>query len=238
MGYAMALVPGERRALSPDEMAVARDWVSRLQARAAGGGRIPAGVVLAWPSVVAEVRVEHAAADGATLCGIDASRYEVYRALFEWSSPRACPTCARADAGALWSERPQSYRPLSSALSEREALAWVGKAPGMFVGRAGLALIVAWLGGYDFHGSRTGAGPLEGFKDWLLTRPGAVDGSQGWPGVLMHIVFPGQSVSWSQLTPEQDRHAVTVLFELLDAFLADKELNAGRDPSSGTDTTE
>lgn len=96
----MALVPGEIRTLTNQELEDARRWRTRLEAWISENGPVPAGVDLTWPSIATTVAVEHAADSGTTLCGIDEQRYDVYRTHFRPSSPLACPDCRRLATGA------------------------------------------------------------------------------------------------------------------------------------------
>lgn len=104
----------------------------------------------------------------------------------------------------------------------------------MYVGRATWVRVVAWLEGYDMHGDRYTGGVLDGFKEWLLTRPGARGPNLVWSAIVWGLAFPGrESPGPADLTDDDDRHALAVLFELVDAFLAEKEsrLRCGRETS-------
>lgn len=95
--HAMALVPGEIRTLTSQELEDARRWRTQLETWISANGPVPAGVDLKWPSIATTVAVEHAADGGTTLCGIGEQRYDVYRTHFRPSSPLACSDCRVAN---------------------------------------------------------------------------------------------------------------------------------------------
>ncbi|TQS44029.1 hypothetical protein [Cryptosporangium phraense] len=102
-------------------------------------------------------------------------------------------------------------------MSDRAYLAEVGKRPGMFVGRVTYFTVTAFLLGYDAH---SGHRVLAGWDDWLTARRGR-DCDHAWPGKVLHLALPE---GWTaDLAPGQDRHAITTLFALLDAFLGERE---------------
>ncbi|MEU7022523.1 hypothetical protein ABZ990_17940 [Streptomyces sp. NPDC046203] len=111
-------------------------------------------------------------------------------------------------------------------MTEREYFAHVGRRPGMFVGKSSFHLLAAFLTGYDQHARRHDGNGLTGWHDWLLARRGR-DCSHAWPGQVLHIAFPnGWDDLWS-LPPEDEQHAIKVLFELLDEFAAEREAAQG-----------
>ncbi|MFD8694280.1 hypothetical protein [Kitasatospora purpeofusca] len=113
-----------------------------------------------------------------------------------------------------------------SEMSEREYFALIGRRPGMFVGKTSFHTATAFLAGYEAHADRHG-GPslLTGLHEWLATRRGR-DCNHGWPGQVLHIALPhGWENIWD-LPPEDEQQAIKVLFELLDAFLAQRETTA------------
>ncbi|MGK5639195.1 hypothetical protein ACSNOK_12945 [Streptomyces sp. URMC 126] len=116
-------------------------------------------------------------------------------------------------------------------MTEREYFACVGRRPGMFVGRASFPMLAAFLTGYDQHALRYGGGGLTGWREWLVARRGR-DCQHAWPGQVLHIAFPGGWDDLWNLSPEDERHAIRVLFELLDAFAAEREAVRGT-PFSG-----
>ncbi|MCR1981362.1 hypothetical protein NSA53_03775 [Cellulosimicrobium cellulans] len=74
------------------------------------------------------------------------------------------------------------------------------------------------------HGDRYTGGVLDGFKEWLLTRPDARGPNLVWSAIVWGLAFPGpESPGLADLTDDDDRHALAVLFELVDTFLAEKE---------------
>ncbi|MFE3112442.1 hypothetical protein ACFXKJ_30200 [Kitasatospora indigofera] len=58
-------------------------------------------------------------------------------------------------------------------MSEREYFAFIGRRPGMFVGKASFHMAAAFLAGYEGHAGRHG-GPslLTGLDEWLVARRG------------------------------------------------------------------
>ncbi|MFJ2060650.1 hypothetical protein ACIOMM_32635 [Streptomyces sp. NPDC087908] len=72
--------------------------------------------------------------------------------------------------------------------------------------------------------------PLDGFHEWLVTRRGR-HCSHSWPGQVLHIAFPHGWENIRDLPPEDEQRAIEVLFELLDAFLAEREAE-GNTPAS------
>ncbi|MFD7026545.1 hypothetical protein ACFWAR_00720 [Streptomyces sp. NPDC059917] len=112
-------------------------------------------------------------------------------------------------------------KPLSE-MSEREYFAFVGKRPGMFVGKASFNNLTAFLMGYDQHAMRHGGDGLANWSEWLVDRRGR-DCNHAWPGQVLHIALPdGWDDSWN-LAPEDDEHAIKVLFELLDEFAGERQ---------------
>ncbi|MFJ9691867.1 hypothetical protein [Kitasatospora sp. NPDC101183] len=110
-----------------------------------------------------------------------------------------------------------------SDMSEREYFAFIGQRPGMFVGKASFHMVTAFLAGYETYADRHG-GPslLTGLDEWLVARRGR-DCNHGWPGHVLHIALPHGWKNMWDLPPEDEQRAIKVLFELLDAFLADRE---------------
>ncbi|MFF4713051.1 hypothetical protein ACFY2V_16835 [Streptomyces eurythermus] len=109
-----------------------------------------------------------------------------------------------------------------SEMSEREYFACVGQRPGMFVGKTSFHLLTAFLTGYDQHAIRHGGHGLTGWREWLVTRRGR-ECNHAWPGQVLHIALPDGWHDISNLPPEDEKHATTVLFQLLDDFTAERE---------------
>ncbi|WP_329127505.1 hypothetical protein [Streptomyces sp. NBC_01465] len=109
-----------------------------------------------------------------------------------------------------------------SEMSEREYFANVGQRPGMFVGKTSFHMLTAFLTGYDQHALRHGGHGLAGWHEWLVARRGR-DCNHAWPGQVLHIAIPGGWDSIWDLPPEDEKQAIKVLFELLDAFAAEHE---------------
>ncbi|MFJ6075168.1 hypothetical protein ACIQFU_30820 [Streptomyces sp. NPDC093065] len=113
-----------------------------------------------------------------------------------------------------------------SEMTEREYFASVGRRPGMFVGRTSFHMLTAFLTGYDQHALRHDGHGLTGWHDWLIARRGR-DCNHAWPGQVLHIALPnGWDDIWN-LPPEDEQHAIKVLFELLDEFAAECEAARG-----------
>ncbi|MFE9797164.1 hypothetical protein ACFYRL_36240 [Streptomyces goshikiensis] len=118
-----------------------------------------------------------------------------------------------------------------SEMSEREYFACVGQRPGMFVGKTSFHLLTAFLTGYDQHAIRHGGQGLTGWREWLVTRRGR-ECNHAWPGQVLHIALPGGWDGISDLPPEEERHAIKVLFQLLDDFTAEREALQGGQATS------
>ncbi|WP_017587355.1 hypothetical protein [Nocardiopsis ganjiahuensis] len=116
---------------------------------------------------------------------------------------------------------PTAFDP--TGLSDREFLALVRARPGMYTGRSTLDRIVVYLYGYDSRARRSGESVLHGFGAWLEER-GTPGNNLGWPDQVRRIALRETgSRALGQLTPEEDGIAITVLFQLLDEFLAERE---------------
>ncbi|WP_431952394.1 hypothetical protein [Actinacidiphila sp. bgisy167] len=115
-------------------------------------------------------------------------------------------------------------------MTEREYFAMVGQRPHMFVGETSFHVLTAFLTGYDEHALRHGGHGLTGWRDWLVARRGR-DCNHAWPGQVLHLALPN---GWhhGNLPPEDERHAIKVLFELLDEFTAEREREAAQGPQS------
>jgi hypothetical protein len=108
------------------------------------------------------------------------------------------------------------------ALTEREYFAFVALRPGLFTGRVTYERMVQFLNGYDLGAQRAGALGFNGIRDWLIARLGHTS-SLAWTSIVLQIAFPDQDLYSDALPPEQDAHALSVLFELLDEYLAERE---------------
>ncbi|MEU4896076.1 hypothetical protein AB0B12_25415 [Streptomyces sp. NPDC044780] len=111
-------------------------------------------------------------------------------------------------------------------MTEREYFARVGQRPGMFVGPLSFHVLTAFLTGYDQHAIRHGGAGLTGWGEWLVARRGH-GCSHAWPGQVLHIALPNGWDNIWDLSPEDDRHAIKVLFELLDEFISEREAAQG-----------
>ncbi|WP_424879384.1 hypothetical protein [Streptomyces sp. SLBN-8D4] len=106
-------------------------------------------------------------------------------------------------------------------MSEREYWAFVSESPEVFVGQATLARVESFLIGYDAHARRHGGPGLDGWRDWLVARRGR-ECQHAWMGLVRHIALPDEGWDHWQLSPEQEERVITVLFALLDEFLAER----------------
>lgn len=114
----------------------------------------------------------------------------------------------------------------TSELTEREYFAMFAERTGAFIGRPSMTGVAGFLDGYDQAARRYGRPGLDGWQKWLTANHQAAP-NLAWWAQIMRIAFPidrfGQLMSMSDLTAEQESWALTVLFELLDAFLAERE---------------
>jgi hypothetical protein len=108
------------------------------------------------------------------------------------------------------------------ALSERQLIATIAQRPGMFIGRVTYECMAQYLSGYDLGAQRAGSRGLEGLRDWLLGRLGH-SSPLVWTSIVLQIAFPEQDLHPELLTPKQEKHALNVLFKLLDDFLAERD---------------
>ncbi|MBI0380254.1 hypothetical protein JBE27_29290 [Streptomyces albiflaviniger] len=111
-------------------------------------------------------------------------------------------------------------------MTEREYFACIGRRPGMFVGTLSFHTLTAFLTGYDQHAIRHGGDGLTGWDEWLVARRGR-DCNHAWPGQVLHIALPNGWDDIRILSPEDDRRAIKVLFELLDEFASEREATQG-----------
>ncbi|MFF2924264.1 hypothetical protein ACFVTP_17955 [Streptomyces celluloflavus] len=56
--------------------------------------------------------------------------------------------------------------------------------------------------------------------------------NHAWPGQILHIALPDGWDDMSNLPPEDERHAIKVLFQLLDDFTAEREAIQGDQATS------
>ncbi|MER5720384.1 hypothetical protein [Streptomyces sp. NPDC002132] len=100
-------------------------------------------------------------------------------------------------------------------------------APGLFVGAASsLHQRTAFLTGYDQHAIRHGGQGLAVWHEWLVARRGR-SCNHAWPGQGLHMALPEGWNSITDLPPEDEMHAIQVLFQLLDEFAAEREASPG-----------
>ncbi|MBO1419930.1 hypothetical protein [Streptomyces sp. FH025] len=115
-----------------------------------------------------------------------------------------------------------------SEMTDRQYFRVVAARPGMFVGRPSFDLIAAFLTGYDQASVRDGHPGLTGWRDWLVARRGR-DCNHAWPGQILHMAFPENFPGSSELSPQDDEHALETLFPLLDQFLTEREDQQARE---------
>ncbi|MCO4695807.1 hypothetical protein LRR80_01859 [Streptomyces sp. RO-S4] len=111
-----------------------------------------------------------------------------------------------------------------SEMTEREYFAALGARPGMFVGTGSFPMAAAFLTGHDEHARERGGRGLTGWHEWLAARSGGEsEGEQAWPTRVLRLALPGGWESILNLPSDDERHAIKVLFELLDEFMAERE---------------
>lgn len=74
---------------------------------------------------------------------------------------------------------------------------------------------------------RHGGQGLTGWREWLVARRGR-DCNHAWPGQVLHIALPQGWINHEDLPPEDEEHAITVLFQLLDEVGAEREATQPR----------
>ncbi|HEX2145787.1 MAG TPA: hypothetical protein VHG10_14905 [Glycomyces sp.] len=107
-------------------------------------------------------------------------------------------------------------------LSEREYIALIAQRPGMFTGGVTYERMAQFLNGYDFGTQRAGGPGFIGLRNWLLGQLGH-SSNLVWTSIVLQIAFPGEDLQPGTLPPEQDEHALSLLFALLDEFLAERD---------------
>ncbi|MFF2550455.1 hypothetical protein ACFVUS_05610 [Nocardia sp. NPDC058058] len=110
-------------------------------------------------------------------------------------------------------------------LSERDYLRLFTKRPGIYIGYESVRGVVGFLNGYDFAVRHRGDAGLHGFREWLLANHVHHASSLAWWVLIERIALPDRDFD-AERTPEQEARLVASIFELLDAFLADRETSA------------
>lgn len=110
-------------------------------------------------------------------------------------------------------------------LSEREYLRQFTQRPGMYIDYGSVSGAVSFLNGYDFAARHHGGQGLNGFREWLLAHHARRECSLGWWALIEDIALPDKEFGVDR-TPEQEAHLLAVIFQLLDAFLAERETAA------------
>ncbi|MFB8242858.1 hypothetical protein ACFC58_40620 [Kitasatospora purpeofusca] len=119
-----------------------------------------------------------------------------------------------------------------SEMSEREFFAFMGRRPSLVVGKPSFDKVTVFLAGYATHAERHGGpDPLAGFHEWLVARRGR-DCNHGWTGQILHIALPHGWEDISNLPPKDEQRAIEALFELLNAFLAEREASVNNQTSA------
>ncbi|MFJ6835548.1 hypothetical protein [Streptomyces sp. NPDC091209] len=106
-------------------------------------------------------------------------------------------------------------------MSEREFFAQLAQRTSMFIAPTSLAGVTAFMVGYDLAARRHGGPGLGGWREWLMANY-EVSGNLVWEAQVREIALPNRT-GGRKLTPEQETHVLTVLFDLFDTFLAERE---------------
>ncbi|MFF2392268.1 hypothetical protein [Nocardia sp. NPDC058114] len=106
-------------------------------------------------------------------------------------------------------------------VSNREFFTLFAKRTGMYIGYTDLRGVVTDIEGYDMASRRSGQPGLQGWREWLIQRYQVVP-DLVWAAQINQIALPDWDFAAS-LTAEQETHVLTVLFDLLDTFLAERE---------------
>ncbi|MEV0686682.1 hypothetical protein AB0I35_22700 [Nocardia sp. NPDC050378] len=114
-------------------------------------------------------------------------------------------------------------------LSDREFLSLVGKRTGMYIGRTTLGGVKGLLIGYDIGARRNGGPGLGGFREWLMANY-EVASNLTWEAQIERLALPDRQAG-VPLTQTQEDRVITMTFELLDMFLAERETTSP--PSQG-----
>jgi hypothetical protein len=108
----------------------------------------------------------------------------------------------------------KAYRDLFSSVRERPGMWLIATTANRY------DVTVAFVTGCDIANA---GGLLRGFEEWLLQRHGGASNVMWWRLVL-NVAFPrSPHCQVAELSYDQNRHAVAVLWDLLDRFLADSE---------------
>lgn len=99
----------------------------------------------------------------------------------------------------------------------QELFSSVRRHPGAYGVPDSMAGFVAFLQGVHYGNDGQF---LAGFREFLAVRAGK-GANLAWPGLVWHIAFPGNSSLPAELQddPKRERHAIDILFPLLDEFL-------------------
>ncbi|MER7099682.1 hypothetical protein ABT383_08360 [Streptomyces humidus] len=109
-------------------------------------------------------------------------------------------------------------------MSDRELIEMVRDRTGMFGLNGSYYPTAMFLTGLDLG---TSGRLLDGFREWLLARKGE-ESSFTWMLLVIEDAFPGTGPRhWASLTESQQQSAVDHLFDLLIAFLVERQ-PAGR----------
>lgn len=111
-----------------------------------------------------------------------------------------------------------------SEMSERKYFAGFAKRTSMYIVPVSLNSVTAFMIGYDQAAQRYGGPGLAGWREWLMKRY-PVGRNLVWETQIRQIALP----DWERgrdLTPDEEARVLSVLFELFDTFLAEREASA------------
>jgi hypothetical protein len=104
-------------------------------------------------------------------------------------------------------------------MSLPDVLEHMKKRPGMYVAKVDFDSVAAFIAGFNLA---TNGGLLVGFREWLIVKLG-YGNNLVWDALVLKLTFPeAESASNQLLQAEQQKRAVESLFQLLEAFLQEK----------------
>jgi hypothetical protein len=105
-------------------------------------------------------------------------------------------------------------------MTDRELIEKIRDRPGMYSLEGTYYPTAMFITGLDIG---TSGRLLDGFREWLLARKGE-ESSFTWIPLVLEDAFPGTGIRhWKSLAESQQQPAVDHLFDLLTAFLAERE---------------
>ncbi|WP_278264858.1 hypothetical protein [Nocardia sp. AG03] len=115
---------------------------------------------------------------------------------------------------------PSAKHPID--MTDREFFAEFAKRTGLYIGYTDLRGVVTYIEGYDMTCRRRGEPGLSGWHEWLIRYQNLEQSPLAWWSQIQGIALPDHD--WvSPLTKDQETIVLTVLFDLLDTFLAERE---------------